>query len=304
MRKRFLMLMAAVLVLCSLFNICAFAADGAFSAQNSLGLEADGGTLRQTDDGVSLTLEKAGASVRFEIDKEKVQKNANSLSIIMSNHSFCNNATLQVEYKDGSTAYLGLDIGRSGRKTYTVPLENCESINCVTMHFGSIIGGEIIFYSVFANEVFDEEIFNLGEISDCVLSGNKLVLKGSMRHDAVIKHQKDKLSVFALEAGQGFDDIYSGNIKPIAENVALTIRFEISAAIQKDSANLCRYVVAVNSSEVRDPKGFCEPLQICGCRKFIRGAFAYLRARLSRHQRFRLQNQFQGNRNKCYFGCA
>ncbi len=258
MRKRFLMLVAAVLVLCSLFNICAFAADGAFAAQNSLGLAANGGTLRQTDDGVSLTLDKAGVNVRFEIDKEKVQKNANSLSIVMSNHSFCNTATLQAEYEDGRTVYLELDIGGSGRKTFTVPLENCERIDSVTMYFGNTVGGEIIFYSVFANEVFDEEIFNLGEISECVLSENKLVLKGSMRHDAVIKHQKDTLSVFTLEAGQNFDDIYSGNIKPIAENIPLTIRFELSYITPKDSANLCRYVVAVNSPEGLLP--ICAPV--------------------------------------------
>ena len=249
MRKSCLMLLAAILVLCSLFNICAFAAGGAYKAQNSLGIEADGGTLRQTDDGVSLTIEKVGASARFAIDKDKVQKNANSLSIVMSNHSFCNTVTVGAEYKDGSSVYSELDISKSGRKTYTLPIENCESIDSVTMNFGSTVGGEIIFYSIFANEVFDEEKFGLGEISACTLSQGKLILKGSMRHDAVIKHQKDTLSVFALGPGQDFEDIYSGSIEPIAENIAMTIRFELSASFAQDSANLLRYVVAVNSSD-------------------------------------------------------
>ncbi len=107
--------------------------------------------------------------------------------------------------------------------------------------FAMLLG--IFAVGAFAEETEQNEF--LGEISACSYSSGKISIKGTLRHNSVLKYQNGTISVYALSPEQDVSDIYSGEVEPVLENSAISIRFEFSVSGVSVLSRLKKYAVAV-----------------------------------------------------------
>ncbi|MBE6600785.1 MAG: hypothetical protein E7640_06295 [Ruminococcaceae bacterium] len=198
------------------------------------------------EDSASFKIKGPGSELYLDIESEDIFEGANTLAIALSNGSSCAEVELEFVYSDGRTTASKLKLApNSTAKTYTLSLENCTDIVGIRMNFGQTEDGEITVHFVKLVPFFYENVDPIGEISLCKYESGTLILRGTLRHDAIREHKESTISVYALEPGQDVGDILSGAIEPIIKDRAISIRFEFSIDIRSDIARLFKYVAVV-----------------------------------------------------------
>ena len=251
MKRKICAFIATVLLLSLTLNIVASGVEPFSDPITSLnGFRCENGTLEAYGDGIRLNIEAEGASVSFNLPKPVSETSANVLSIVMSNISSCTDASVTVTTDDGEANEYNLDINSFTRRvTYNLPLDRYEEGAEVRILFENVSSGAVCLYSACGISTFDDSFDNIGDISACEYTSRGITLKGTLKHDTVIKHDKATISVYSLDPGQTLEDILSGEVLPHIENSPMSMRFEFSIKTEEVSDRLKRYAVAIVDSE-------------------------------------------------------
>ncbi len=244
MKSKIKQFFAFILLFALIFSISASASPSS-AASTPLGIEYENCTLRTTSNGVSFTINAPGANIYWPIGSKDIYTDANTVAIALSNYSLCTLLDIELIYEDGSSSFDKIKVEEySTMKTYTLPANRCEDLAGIKINFGGISSGEIIVYFISGVSFFNDKVETIGEISVCTENEGVLTFKGTLRHDSVIRHKDSCINIYALDPGQSLDDIISGNIEPIMQNGAISIRFEFSVDTHSDTAGLKKYVAA------------------------------------------------------------
>lgn len=240
------MFIAFTLIFSFIFAICSPTVSASeISLPNYDSIGCSNGTIRRTENGVSFNISSEGAAIYWPISKDDIFPDANTLAIALSNYSLCEAVNVELLYSDGSSSVHVIELEQySTMKTYTFSADDCDNLIAVNMSFDGVSSGEIIFYYICAVSFFNEDIENIGEISVCSYNDGIVTLKGTLRHDAVIKYSDSQINIYALGPGQSVTDILSGTVEPVMTGGAMSIRFEFSLRTGSDFARLKKYVAA------------------------------------------------------------